>query len=110
MSHFSSPDVVVIGAGAAGIGAAGRLHDAGVSVLVLEAKDRIGGRAHTLHEGAHGLDMGCGWLHSADENPLTALVEPLGFTLERSPAAWTTPAPRSARSRRSARPCWWPAC
>lgn len=83
----------MIGAGAGGIGAARRLKALGVDVLVLEAKDRIGGRAHTLH-GPTGatLDMGCGWLHSAEQNPWASLVEPLGLTLDRSPPPWGKPA------------------
>jgi monoamine oxidase len=41
------PDTVVIGGGAAGIAAARRLHDAGADVLLVEAPDRLGGRAHS---------------------------------------------------------------
>src|SRR6185369_6237277 len=44
----SSVDVAIIGAGAAGLGAAHALKDSGLSVLVLEARDRVGGRAHTM--------------------------------------------------------------
>lgn len=51
----SAYDVVVIGAGAAGLAAAARLAEAGRSVLVLEARDRVGGRIWTRHE--PGLDM-----------------------------------------------------
>src|SRR5688572_6366721 len=40
-------DVLVLGAGIAGLGAARRLHEAGRRVLVLEARDRIGGRIFT---------------------------------------------------------------
>jgi len=82
--------VAVIGAGAAGLGAARRLDAAGLDVVVLEARARIGGRAQTL-SGPSGaaVDLGCGWLHSADRNPLAALAEPLGFTLDRSAPAWT---------------------
>ena len=40
-------DVVVLGAGAAGLAAAGALHDAGVDVVVLEARERVGGRIFT---------------------------------------------------------------
>src|ERR1700761_9067166 len=89
----SSYDVVVIGAGAAGLAAAARLAGTGLKVVALEAKDRVGGRAHTLH-GRSGvaIDMGCGWLHSADQNEWAAMVEPMGFTLDRSHAAWTKPA------------------
>ncbi len=42
--------VIVIGAGVAGLAAAAMLADAGVETLVLEARDRIGGRVHTHHE------------------------------------------------------------
>ena len=46
---MSAVDVVVIGAGLAGLGAAAALRDAGRSALVLEASDRIGGRAWTTY-------------------------------------------------------------
>jgi monoamine oxidase len=85
MSEF---DVVVIGAGAAGIGAGRRLAKAGVSFVLLEARDRIGGRAHTIVR-EHALDLGCGWMHSADRNVMVAIAEASGFTVDRSPAPWT---------------------
>lgn len=44
------PDVIVVGAGAAGLAAAGRLTRAGVNVLILEARDRVGGRIYTHRE------------------------------------------------------------
>jgi monoamine oxidase len=90
-------DIVVIGAGAAGIAAARRLAGTGLSVCVLEARDRVGGRAHTLDHRlvAHrqgsvevGLDMGCGWLHSADENVLATLGRQTGFTIDETPPPW----------------------
>ncbi len=84
----ASIDVAVIGAGAAGIAAARRLRRAGVSVVVLEARDRIGGRAHTVGWEGHGLDLGCGWLHSADENLLAGRVEALGLMLDKTPPPW----------------------
>ena len=59
-------DVVVIGAGAAGVAAARRIAAAEVRVLVLEARNRVGGRAWTLRGAGFPLDLGCGWLHSAD--------------------------------------------
>lgn len=90
-------DVCVIGAGAAGLAAARRLARTGLSVIVLEARDRIGGRAHTVrhrlvpHREASlevGLDLGCGWLHSADENVLASAAPSAGFTLDKTRPPW----------------------
>jgi len=78
-------DIAVIGAGPAGVAAARALRGRGLAVTVIEARDRVGGRAHTVQAAGFPLDMGCGWLHSADENPLAALVEPQGLTLDRTP-------------------------
>lgn len=84
----SHVDVAVVGAGAAGIAAARRLDEAGRSVLALEARERIGGRAWTQPLRGEGLDMGCGWLHSADDNVLAAQVEAEGLTLDKTPPPW----------------------
>lgn len=85
-------DVAIIGAGAAGVAAARALGGAPLDVVVLEARDRIGGRAHTVDRNGSGLDMGCGWLHSADENVLAALAEDEGFGLDRTPPPWRSQA------------------
>ena len=77
----SETDVAVIGAGAAGIAAARRLTDAGVPCLLIEARDRLGGRAFTVQHGGHGVDLGCGWLHSAAGNPFVVIAEAQGRTL-----------------------------
>jgi len=73
-------DVVVIGAGIAGVTAAQDLLKEGLSVTVVEARDRIGGRAYTESD-TFGVpyDHGCAWLHSANKNPLTKLVRNAGF-------------------------------
>jgi monoamine oxidase len=81
-------DAIVVGAGAAGIAAARRLHDAGIDVLLVEARDRLGGRAHSVMVDGFALDLGCGWLHSAKRNPWTALAEHYGFTVDHTPANW----------------------
>lgn len=80
-------DVVVIGAGAAGIGAGRRLAKAGASFLLVEARDRIGGRAWTIG-GEWPVDLGCGWLHSGDVNVMTAIAEAMGLHVNRTPAPW----------------------
>jgi monoamine oxidase len=88
MSDF---DAVVIGAGAAGVAAARRLKSAGRSVRVVEARDRVGGRALTAHdETGLPIELGCGWLHSADENELVGFVPTVGLTLDKTPPAWRT--------------------
>jgi monoamine oxidase len=66
----SATDVIIIGAGAAGLGAAKTLIAQGRSVRLLEAQNRIGGRAHTV-TAKFGVpfDWGCAWMHAADRNP-----------------------------------------
>jgi monoamine oxidase len=78
----SDVDVAIVGAGAAGLAAARSLVAAGKSVIVLEAMNRIGGRAFTESENL-GLpfDWGCAWIHSADRNPFFPLAKEWGFTL-----------------------------
>jgi monoamine oxidase len=88
----SETEVAVIGAGAAGIAAARRLADTGVRCLLLEARDRLGGRAYTVDHGGHGVDLGCGWLHSAETNPLVVIAEAQGRHIDRSRPAWARPA------------------
>ena len=80
---------VVIGGGAAGIAAARTLHDAGRDVLLIEAADRLGGRARSVClPTGHIVDHGCGWLHSAKRNPWTAIAEQAGFTIDRRSPNW----------------------
>jgi monoamine oxidase len=59
-----SPDIIVIGAGAAGLAAARRLHDSGHHVTLLEARDRVGGRAWTRFDLApHPVELGAEFIH-----------------------------------------------
>ena len=82
------PDIAIIGAGAAGVGAARRLADTGLSALVLEALPRLGGRAWTRTAAGLPLDLGCEWLHSAERNPWTRIAEASGFPLDTASSAW----------------------
>lgn len=79
----ATPDVVVIGAGGAGLVAARELASAGVPVLVLEARNRIGGRAFTDTSLGVPWDRGCSWLHSSAINPWVAYANANGFDLVR---------------------------
>src|SRR6516165_10781966 len=82
-------DVAVIGAGAAGLGAAHALKNAGVSFVVLEARDRVGGRGHTIMASPEvTFDLGCGWLHSADKNAFVGIAERLNFEIDRTLPPW----------------------
>ena len=83
-------DIAIIGAGAAGIGAARRLDGGELSVIVLEALSRPGGRAWTRTAAGLPLDLGCGWLHSADRNPWTRIAEERGLAVDRRIPAWRT--------------------
>jgi monoamine oxidase len=77
-----SPDVVVVGAGAAGLAAGRRLMEAGREVVVLEAADHVGGRCITDVESFPiPFDRGGSWLHAATANPLTPIARDLGLSI-----------------------------
>lgn len=82
-------DVVIIGAGAAGIGAAKAAQRIGLKFVMLEASHRIGGRAYTESPAPDVyFDLGCHWLHAASRNPFTQLLRPYGMQV--GPWAWHT--------------------
>ena len=89
MTLPSDTNVAIIGAGAAGLGAANALKHSGFSTIVLEARDRVGGRAHTL-QAAPGIvfDLGCGWLHSADRNSFVEIARQLNFEINKDLPPW----------------------
>jgi monoamine oxidase len=73
--------VIVVGAGMAGLAAARHLADEGLDVVVLEARDRLGGRTHTVQLGGVTLDAGAAWVQQFPRNPLGRLAEQLGLAL-----------------------------
>lgn len=79
---MSETDVIIIGAGVAGLAAAAALRRAGRSCVVLEASRRAGGRAWTVGVGGDAFDLGATWLHDADRNALRGLAEAVGDPLE----------------------------
>lgn len=64
--------VVVVGAGIAGLTVANALTSAGVDCVVVEARDRIGGRLHTVDVGGYVADLGGAWIHHPDEGNVVA--------------------------------------
>lgn len=72
-------EIIVVGAGAAGLGAARVLQDEGYQVTVLEARARPGGRVWTGRSWpGTALDMGASWIHGLEGNPLTRLARQFG--------------------------------
>ena len=75
-SAESQFDVIVVGSGFAGLAAANDLQEFGYDVLVLEARDRVGGRIHTISTtNGVALDEGASWLHGFVDHPLKTIVE-----------------------------------
>jgi monoamine oxidase len=81
-------EVAIIGGGAAGIAAGRRLAQAHVDCLIIETRPRLGGRAWTTVTETFALDLGCGWLHSADRNPWHAVAVAQGRTIDKTPPPW----------------------
>jgi monoamine oxidase len=82
-------ETVIVGGGAAGIAAGRRLKNAGVKCLIVEARPRLGGRAWTIADpSGFPIDLGCGWLHSADRNPWVAIAEEQRKTIDKTTPPW----------------------
>lgn len=74
IEETSANRVCVIGAGISGLAAARQLSRAGYDVVVLEARDRVGGRIWTDRSLGLALDLGASWIHGAEGNPLTQIA------------------------------------
>lgn len=68
-------DILIIGAGIAGLAAARYLVENGFDVTILEGRDRIGGRIYTDRTLGFPIDLGAAWIQGADENPITELAQ-----------------------------------
>jgi monoamine oxidase len=78
-SESADETILVIGAGFSGLGAARALTEAGYTVVVLEGRDRLGGRTFTSEQWDDApVDLGASWIHGVDGNPLTALADEVG--------------------------------
>jgi choline dehydrogenase-like flavoprotein len=72
-------DVLVIGAGIAGLRAAEVLVSNGRRVIVLEARDRLGGRIYTDRSWGVPVELGASWIHGVENNPIAALAAAKGI-------------------------------
>src|SRR3954464_1171740 len=70
--------VIIVGAGWAGLTVANALRNAGVDHVVVDGRDRIGGRAHTADVGGVPIDLGCSWIHGPIGNPMAKYADQVG--------------------------------
>ena len=104
-------DVVIIGAGVAGLSAAKTLAEAGISFTVLEASHRIGGRAYSEAFATGGwFDLGCSYLHEGQINPLAPIARASGIALGNGtrfqPENWSFTSPSGPLSKTEIRNFW----
>jgi len=78
-------DVIVVGAGISGLSAADHLINIGKDILVLEARDRVGGRIWSHSWNGITIEEGANWIHTSDGNPLTKFADKHGFTTYETP-------------------------
>lgn len=81
MVQVEATEVIIIGAGLSGLSAAKMLTEKGIDVRVLEARDRVGGRTHTIKQGEFGwVDLGGSYI-GASQNYIIRLARDLGMKL-----------------------------
>jgi monoamine oxidase len=78
-NNKNKKDIIVIGAGIAGLAAAKTLQNTGNKVLVLEASDHYGGRIRTIDVDGYKADFGASWIHGINGNPLYSLANNNGI-------------------------------
>lgn len=83
---MSNNSILIIGAGMAGLSAAKTLHDAGLKVTMLEARERIGGRIWTNNKLGTPVDLGASWIHGIKKNPIQDLAKQ--YQVKTLPTDW----------------------
>lgn len=81
-------DVIVVGAGISGLRAGSWLKKQGYEVLVLEARERVGGRVWTDSSLGFPIDLGASWIHESRGNPITALCQEANIKTVIDPDHW----------------------
>ncbi|KAM0430015.1 hypothetical protein ACHAPT_006021 [Fusarium lateritium] len=84
VSHPQKVQVVIIGAGLSGLRAATEIHAAGLSYVVLEAMDRVGGKILSVpsrDDGTALIDVGAAWINDTNQSEMYALAQKYGFEL-----------------------------
>lgn len=85
ISSQAPVDVIIIGAGLSGLQTAVSLHDGGLSILILEARDRIGGKTLSRDFDGGVSDMGAAWINSTNQSKMYALAKRFGLdTIEQN--------------------------
>lgn len=77
----SHAQTLIIGAGVSGLTAARLLRQRGQSVIVLEARDRLGGRLHSERQDGFVTDLGASWIHGIDDSPVYKMCTALGMPM-----------------------------
>jgi monoamine oxidase len=83
-TNLYNPDVVVVGAGLSGLRTAREVQNAGLSCVVLESLDRVGGRTlsmPTKENGKAPVDLGAAWINDSSQTEMFALAQAFGFDL-----------------------------
>lgn len=75
----TSCDTIIVGAGISGLTAARILARSGERVIVLEARDRVGGRVHSARDGGRVTDLGASWIHGVEDGPLDEVTRAFGM-------------------------------
>jgi monoamine oxidase len=76
--------IVIIGAGVAGLSAARALADRGLQPIVLEGRERIGGRIWTVRLDRNAIDLGASWIHGTRGNPIAKLAREAHVSLKKT--------------------------
>ena len=84
-THNTAVDVLIIGAGIAGVAAAATLRAAGKTVRIIEARNRIGGRMWSWRKWGAPVELGANWIETAKGNPLVKLAKEAGVATHADP-------------------------